>query len=84
MSCGKICHAEVRSFSSAKALEAAAVVTGLAIFPELSPEQRLTDFNDLDQAQPEVVSRQLAAPVSDTKEGRTLRREHAPSMELAR
>ena len=68
-------------------LEAAAVVTGLAIFPELSPEQReqgLTDFNDFDQAQPEAVSRQSAAAVSDTREGTTLRREHAPSMELAR
>jgi putative DNA primase/helicase len=71
----------------AKALEAAAAVKGVAIFPEFSAEQReqgLTDFNDLERAQPEVVSRQLAAAVNDTREGRTLRREHAPSMELAR
>ena len=71
----------------AKALEAAAAVNGVAIFPEFSTEQReqgLTDFNDLGRAQPEIVSRQLAAAVSDTREGRTLRLEHAPSMELAR
>jgi phage/plasmid primase-like uncharacterized protein len=50
----------------AKALEAAAAVKGVAIFPELSAERRaegLTDFNDLGRAQPEVVSRQLAAAV---------------------
>jgi putative DNA primase/helicase len=71
----------------AKALEAAAAVNGVAIFPEFSTEQReqgLTDFNDLGRAQPEIVSRQLAAAVSDTRECRTLRLEHAPSMELAR
>jgi putative DNA primase/helicase len=70
-----------------KAVEAAAAVKGLAVFPKLSTEQReqgMTDFNDLGRAQPEGVSRQLAATVSDTREGRTLRLEHAPSMELAR
>jgi hypothetical protein len=50
----------------AKALEAAAAVNGVAIFPQLSAEQReqgMTDFNDLGRAPPEVVSRQLAAAV---------------------
>jgi putative DNA primase/helicase len=45
----------------AKALEAAAAVKGVAIFPALSAEQReqgLTDFNDLGRVQPEIVSRQ--------------------------
>jgi phage/plasmid primase-like uncharacterized protein len=71
----------------AKALEAAAAVNGVAIFPGLSAEQReqgMTDFNDLGRTQPEAVSRQLAAAVNATREGRTIRREHAPSMELAR
>jgi hypothetical protein len=60
----------------AKALEAAAAVNGVAIFPELSAEQRehgMTDFNDLGRAQPEVVSRQLVATVNATREGRTIR-----------
>src|ERR1700751_825729 len=59
-----------------KALEAAAAVNGVAIFPLLSAEQReqgLTDFNDLGRAQPEVVSRQLVATVNGTREGRTIR-----------
>jgi hypothetical protein len=59
-----------------KALEAAAAVNGVAIFPELSAEQRdqgMTDFNDLGRAQPEVVSRQLVATVNATREGRTIR-----------
>jgi putative DNA primase/helicase len=59
-----------------KALEAAATVNGVAIFPELSAEQReqgMTDFNDLGRAQPEVVSRQLVATVNATREGRTIR-----------
>jgi phage/plasmid primase-like uncharacterized protein len=70
-----------------KALEAALAVHGMVVFPNSTAEQRekgMTDFNDLGRAQPEVVSRQLAAAVNDTREGRTLRREHAPSMELAR
>jgi putative DNA primase/helicase len=60
-----------------KALEAAAAVNGMAIFPELSAEQReqgMTDFNDLGRAQPEVVSRQLVATVNATREGRTIRK----------
>jgi putative DNA primase/helicase len=60
-----------------KALEAAAAVDGVAIFPELSAEQReqgMTDFNDLGQAQPEVASRQLVATVNATREGRTIRK----------
>ena len=68
-------------------MEAAAAINGVAIFPELSAEQReqgLTDFNDLERAQPEVVSRQLAVTIDDARENRTIRREHAPSMELAR
>jgi len=59
-----------------KALEAAAAINGVAIFPELSAEQReqgMTDFNDLGQAHPEVVSRQLVAIVNATREGRTIR-----------
>ena len=37
-------------------------VNGLAVFPQLSAQQReegMTDSNDLGRAQPEVVSRQL-------------------------
>ena len=59
-----------------KALEAAAAINGVAIFPELSADQReqgMTDFNDLGRAQPEVVSRQLVATVNATREGRTIR-----------
>jgi phage/plasmid primase-like uncharacterized protein len=59
-----------------KALEAAAAVNGVAIFPELSAEQReqgMTDFNDLGRALPEVVSRQLVATVNAAREGRTIR-----------
>jgi putative DNA primase/helicase len=59
-----------------KALEAMAAVNALAIFPELSAEQReqgMTDFNDLGRALPEVVSRQLVATVNATREGRTIR-----------
>jgi len=44
----------------------------------------MTDFNDLWRAQPEVVSRQLAAALNATREGRTIKRAHASSMELAR
>ena len=59
-----------------KALEAAAAINGVAIFPELSADQReqgVTDFNDLGRAQPEVVSRQLVATLNATREGRTIR-----------
>jgi putative DNA primase/helicase len=45
-----------------KALAAAEAVAGVAIFPNLSAEQRgkgFTDFNDLGTLNPEVVSRQL-------------------------
>jgi phage/plasmid primase-like uncharacterized protein len=59
-----------------KALEAAAAVNGVAIFPELSAEQReqgMTDFNDLGRALPEVVSRQLVATVNAAREGGTIR-----------
>jgi putative DNA primase/helicase len=41
-----------------KALEAAAAIKGLAVFPQLTPQQReegMTDFNGLGRAQPEVV-----------------------------
>ena len=58
-----------------KALEAAAAVNGMAIFPELSEEQReqgMMDFNDLGRAQPEVVSIQLVATANATREGRTI------------
>jgi putative DNA primase/helicase len=46
-----------------KALEAAAAVNGVAIFPDLSVEQRqngMTDFNDLGQRDFRIVSRDLA------------------------
>src|SRR5262249_15876702 len=59
-----------------KALEAAAAVNGVAIFPELSAEQReqgMMDFNDLGRAQPEGVARKLVATVNATREGRTIR-----------
>ena len=59
-----------------KALEAAAAVDGVAIFPELSAEQReqgMTGFNDLGRAQPEVLSRQLVTTVNAAREGRTIR-----------
>ena len=58
-----------------KAIEAAAAVNGVAIFPQLSAEQReqgMTDFNDLGRAQPEVVSIQLVATANATREGRTI------------
>ena len=58
-----------------KALEAAAAVNALAVFPQLSAEQReqgMTDFNDLGRTQPEVVSRQLVATLNATREGRTI------------
>jgi putative DNA primase/helicase len=46
-----------------KALEAAAAVKGVAIFPDLSVDQRqdgMTDFNDLGQKDFRIVSRDLA------------------------
>jgi phage/plasmid primase-like uncharacterized protein len=69
-----------------KALEAAAI-NGVAIFPKLSGEQReqgMTDFNDLGRENPEVVARQLEETVNEARQGMTMRREHARSMELAR
>jgi putative DNA primase/helicase len=44
-----------------KALEAAAAVKGVAVFPELSVEQkeRMTDFNDLASQNPEIVASQF-------------------------
>jgi hypothetical protein len=70
-----------------KALAAAEAVAGVAIFPNFSAEQRsqgLTDFNDLAREKLEVVARQLEAAVNEARQGMTIRREHAPSMELAR
>ena len=70
-----------------KAIEAAAAVKGLAVFPKLSTEQReqgMTDFNDLGRVQPEIVARHLEAVVHEVRQGRAVRREHAPSMELTR
>jgi phage/plasmid primase-like uncharacterized protein len=46
-----------------KALAAAEAVSGVAIFPNFTAEQRaqgLTDFNDLAIQNPTIVSRQLA------------------------
>jgi putative DNA primase/helicase len=45
-----------------KALEAAAAVKGVAIFPQLSVEQKergMTDFNDLASQNPEIVASQF-------------------------
>jgi len=45
-----------------KALEAAAAVKGVAIFPQLSAEQKergMTDFNDLASQNPEIVAAQF-------------------------
>jgi antirestriction protein ArdC/phage/plasmid primase-like uncharacterized protein len=45
-----------------KALEAAAAVKGVAIFPQLSAEQKqrgMTDFNDLASQNPEIVASQF-------------------------
>jgi antirestriction protein ArdC/phage/plasmid primase-like uncharacterized protein len=59
-----------------KALEAAAAVRGVAIFPQLSPEQKergMTDFNDLASQNPEIFTAQfqqlLARPTRQGKEG---------------
>jgi putative DNA primase/helicase len=67
-----------------KALAAAEAVAGVAIFPNLSAEQRakgLTDFNDLEVENPEVVSRQWDEVLQSVREQRL-----APtqSVELAR
>jgi antirestriction protein ArdC/phage/plasmid primase-like uncharacterized protein len=60
----------------AKALEAAAAVKGVAIFPQLSAEQKergMTDFNDLASQNPEIVTAQfqqlLARPTQQGREG---------------
>ena len=53
-----------------KALAAAEAVAGVAVFPNLSAEQRsqgLTDFNDLAIQNPEVVSRQFEEVVQRAK-----------------
>jgi putative DNA primase/helicase len=54
-----------------KALAAAEAVAGVAIFPNLSAEQRaqgFTDFNDLGTLNPEVLSRQLDELLQGLKE----------------
>jgi putative DNA primase/helicase len=54
-----------------KGLAAAEAVAGVAIFPNLSAEQRaqgLTDFNDLAIHNPEVVSRQLDEVLQGVRE----------------
>jgi phage/plasmid primase-like uncharacterized protein len=54
---GDVDHRLESNPGRAKALEAAAAVKGVAIFPEPSAEQRdgdMTDFNDLGRTQPEV------------------------------
>jgi len=56
-----------------KAIAAAEAVAGVAIFPNLSAEQRakgLTDFNDLATQNPEVVSRQLDEVLQGVREQR--------------
>ena len=67
-----------------KALAAAKAVTGVAIFPNFSAEQRakgLTDFNDLAIQNPEVVSRQLDEVLQRVREQRLAATQ---SVELAR
>ena len=67
-----------------KALAAAEAVTGIAIFPNFSAEQRekgLTDFNDLAIQSPEVVSRQLDEVLQGVREQRLAATQ---SVELAR
>ena len=57
-----------------KALEAAAAVKGVAIFPQLSAEQKergMTDFNDLASQTPEIVASQFQAILACTaRQGR--------------
>jgi putative DNA primase/helicase len=56
-----------------KALAAAEAVAGVAIFPNLSAEQRsqeFTDFNDMATQNPEVVSRQLDEVLQGFREQR--------------
>jgi putative DNA primase/helicase len=56
-----------------KALAAAEAVAGVAIFPNLTTEQRakgLTDFNDLATQHPEVVSHQLNEVLQGVREQR--------------
>jgi putative DNA primase/helicase len=67
-----------------KAIAAAEAVAGVAIFPNLSAEQRakgLTDFNDLATQNPEVVSRQLDEVLQGVREQRLVTTQ---SIELAR
>ncbi len=67
-----------------KAIAAAEAVAGVAIFPNLSAEQRakgLTDFNDLATQNPEVVSRQLDEVLQGVREQRLVATQ---SIELAR
>jgi putative DNA primase/helicase len=67
-----------------KALAAAEVVAGVAIFPSLSAEQRgkgFTDFNDLGIQNPEIVSRQLDEVLQGVREQRLVATQ---SIELAR
>jgi len=67
-----------------KAIAAAEAVAGVAIFPNLSAEQRakgLTDFNDLTTQNPEVVSRQLDEVLQGVREQRLVATQ---SIELAR
>jgi putative DNA primase/helicase len=66
-----------------KAIAAAEAVAGVAIFPNLSAEQRakgLTDFNDLATQNPEVVSRQLDEVLQGVREQRLVATQ---SIELA-
>jgi len=52
-----------------KALEAAAAIKGVAIFPQLSAEQKergMTDFNDLASQDPEIVATQFQGVLART------------------
>jgi putative DNA primase/helicase len=66
-----------------KALEAAAAIKGVAIFPQLSAEQKqqgMTDFNDLASQNPEIVASQFKQVLAST-DRQGMEREMSAKME---
>jgi putative DNA primase/helicase len=66
-----------------KALEAAAAIKGVAIFPQLSAEQKqrgMTDFNDLASQNPEIVASQFQQVLACT-DRQGMEREMSAKME---
>jgi putative DNA primase/helicase len=66
-----------------KALEAAADIKGVAIFPQLSAEQKqrgMTDFNDLASQNPEIVANQFKQVLAST-DRQGMEREMSAKME---